>query len=66
MLKNKFLKGTELDCLEAGNIPFKVQTDGILNGEDEPIDMANHPMMTIKIPFEREIKTGSMLRMKAE
>lgn len=64
VLKNKFLTGTELDCLEAGNIPFKISTDGILNGENEPIDMANHPMMTIKIPFEREIKTGSMLRMK--
>ena len=36
---------------------------GILNGENEPIESANHPMMTIKIPFEREIRIGSMLRM---
>jgi len=64
VLKNKFLTGVELDCLEAGNIPFKVKTEGTLNGENEPIDTANHPMMTIKIPFEREIKAGSMLRMK--
>ena len=65
-LKNKFLRGTELDCLEAGKVPFKVQTDLLLNGENEEIDMANHPMMTIKIPFERQIKSGSMLRMKAD
>ena len=65
-LKNKFLRGTELDCLEAGNVPFKVSTDVLLNGENEEIDMANHPMMTIKIPFDRPIKAGSMLRMKAE
>lgn len=64
VLKNKFLTGVELDCLEAENIPFKVKTEGILNSENEPIDTANHPMMTIKIPFKREIKTGSMLRMK--
>ena len=63
VLKNKFLRGTELDCLEAGSVPFKVPTDGILNGENEPIESANHPMMTIKIPFEREIRIGSMLRM---
>ena len=63
-LKNKFLRGVELDCLEAGSVPFAVDTSGILNESDEPIESANHPMMTIKIPFEREIKIGSMLRMK--
>ena len=63
-LKNKFLRGCELDCLEAGHIPFKIQTDILLNGENEEIDTANHPMMTIKIPFERPVRVGSMLRMK--
>lgn len=66
ILKNKFLKGTELDCLEAEHIPFKVSTDILYNGENEEIDTANHPMMTIKIPFERPIKEGSMLRMRVE
>ena len=64
ILKNKFLKGTALDCLEAGSVPFTVETDNLFDENGIPIDTANRPMMTVKIPFEREIKTGSMLRMK--
>ena len=64
ILKNKFLKGTALDCLEAGSVPFAVETDNLFDGNGMSIDTANRPMMTVKIPFEREIKTGSMLRMK--
>ncbi|MBQ1278858.1 MAG: U32 family peptidase [Clostridia bacterium] len=64
ILKNKFLKGTALDCLEAGSVPFTVETDNLFDGNGMSIDTANRPMMTVKIPFEREIKTGSMLRMK--
>ena len=64
ILKNKFLKGTVLDCLEAGSVPFLVNTETLLDENGMPIDTANRPMMTIKIPFAREIKSGSMLRMK--
>ncbi len=64
VLKNKFLKGTVLDCLEAGSVPFAVNTDMLLDENGMPIDTANRPMMTVKIPFPREIKQGSMLRMK--
>ena len=63
---SSFLKGTELDCLEAEHIPFKISTDSLFDENGLPIDMANRPMMTIKIPFERPIKTGSMLRMKVD
>lgn len=65
-LKNKFLRGQRLDCLEAGSVPFAVPTDILLDGKGEAIEMANRPMMRIKIPFDREIKVGSMLRMKVE
>lgn len=65
-LKNKFLRGQKLDCLEAGSVPFAVPTDILLDGKGEAIEMANRPMMRIKIPFDREIKVGSMLRMKVE
>ena len=65
-LKNKFLRGQEFDCLEAGSEPFIVKADELYNGKGEPIDSAPHPMMTIKSPFERPIKPGSLLRMKAE
>ena len=65
-LKNKFYRGQELDCLEPKTKPFKVVADELYDGEGNSIESAPHPMMTIKIPFERPIKSGSMLRMKAE
>lgn len=64
-LKNKFSKGTVLDCLEAGSEPFFVPCDTLLDINGNELISANSPMMKIKIPFEREIKAGSMLR-KAE
>ncbi len=66
VLKNKFFAGTVLNCLEAGSVPFEVKTDMLFDEKDSPIDSAPHPMSIIKIPFERPIKKGSMLRMKAE
>lgn len=65
ILKNKFLRGTVLDCLEAGSRPFNVSTDVLLDKNGDEIESANSPMMAVKIPFEREVKVGSMLRMKA-
>ena len=65
-LKNKFLKGQELDCLEPQAAPFTIVADLLFDGKGEAIDSAPRPMMTIKIPFERPVKPGSLLRMKAE
>ena len=63
-LKNKFLKGQVLDCLECGSVPFNIATDDMTDKNGLPLEMANKPMMTFKIPYHREIKKGSMLRMK--
>ncbi len=63
-LKNKFLRGVELDCLEAKSVPFAVSTEQLMNEKKEIIDSAPHPMQKILIPFDRPIKSGSMLRMK--
>lgn len=65
-LKNKFLKGQIFDCLEPLSEPFEVRADSLYNGDGMPIETAPHPMMTVKIPFSRPIKAGSMLRMKTE
>ena len=64
-LKNKFLRGQEFDCLEPGSIPFAVICNELYNEKDECIESAPSPMMTVKIPFEREIKKGSLLRIKS-
>ena len=65
-LKNKFASGTTLDCLEAGSIPFNVDTTVLYDEKNKQIESAYQPMMQIKIPFEREVKIGSMLRMKVQ
>ncbi len=64
-LKNKFLLGQKFDCLEPGSIPFAVTCNELYNEKDEPIESAPSPMMIVKIPFEREIKKGSLLRIKS-
>ncbi len=63
-VKNKFLKGQVFDCLESGSKPFLVSAKDLYNEKREEIDMANHPMMKIRIPFPREVKQGSLLRIK--
>lgn len=65
-LKNKFLRGQLLDCLEPGHAPFPVPADELYDGDGAPIDSAPHPMMTVQIPFERPVAPGAVLRMKAE
>lgn len=63
-LKNKFLRGQVLDCLEPKSPPFAVKTDELYDIDGLALDSAPHPMMKIKIPFDRPIKSGAMLRMK--
>ena len=53
-LKNKFLRGQEFDCLEAGSVPFNITATELYNEKNEAIDSAPHPMMKIKIPFIRQ------------
>ncbi len=65
-LKNKFAASTVLDCLEAKSAPFEVRTDGMLDENGAPLEVANKPTMLIRIPFERPIKAGSLLRMKTD
>ena len=65
-LKNKFLRGRELDCLEPKSPPFTVRTDELYDIDGNAIESAPHPMMKIKIPFGRPVKSGAMLRMKTE
>ena len=63
-LKNKFLRGQVLDCLSPKSEPFNVTVGELFDGEGNAIDSAPSPMMKIKIPFEKEVQKGSLLRMK--
>lgn len=63
-VKNKFFKGQEFDCLEPNNKPFFVNACELYDVSGDPIDVAPHPMMQVQIPFDREVKKGSLLRIK--
>ncbi len=63
-VKNKFFVGQEFDCLESGSVPFFVNASTLYDIKGEPIEVAPHPMMQVKIPFERAVKQGSLLRIK--
>ena len=65
-LKNKFLKGQVFDCLEPKSAPLTITANELFDANGNPIESAPHPMMTVKIPFERPLKVGSLLRMKSE
>lgn len=63
-LKNKFLKGQELDCLIPKQPPLVISAHTMFNAEGEEIESAPHPTMIVKIPCETELPKGSLLRMK--
>ncbi len=66
ILKNKFLKGQVLDCLQPKSAPIIITANELFDEKGNAIDSAPHPMMTIKIPYEKPLKTGSLLRMATE
>lgn len=66
VVKNKFLRGQELDCLCSDAVPFPVPTDRLFDQNGQPIEQANQPMTTVLIPFDRPVKKGAYLRMKTE
>lgn len=65
-MKNKFAIGAEFDCLEPRKAPFTFKVEKMFDEKGSLIDVAPHPTMIVKIPFEREVTTGALLRMKSE
>ncbi len=65
-LKNKFLRGQELDCLQPKAEPFLLKADRMFDKEGNELDSAPHPMMTVKIPCDYPVAIGSLMRMKTE
>lgn len=62
--RNRFFAGDTLDVLEPAGKPFLMQVDKLYNNDDEPIESAPHAAMKLKIPFDRPLKVGSLLRAK--
>lgn len=60
--RNRFFLGDELEVLEPSGKPFTFTPKMLLNEDKQSIEMANHPMMRVYIPFERPLQLGTLLR----
>ena len=60
--RNRFYPGDELDVLEPGEKPFTFIPKQLYDEAMQNIEVANHPMMKVYIPFERPLKPGTLLR----
>lgn len=62
--RNRFFVGDTLDVLEPGNRPFHLPVNALFNGDGEPITVAPHAAMKLQLPFDRPLKSGTLLRIK--
>ncbi|MDE7304246.1 MAG: U32 family peptidase [Oscillospiraceae bacterium] len=62
--RNKFLKGDEVEILAPGKIFDTLKVEELYNGDGEPIESANHAMMKLRIPCEKEYPQNSIIRIK--
>ncbi len=62
--RNRFCLGETLEVLEAGREPFLLPVTALFNEEGEAIEATPHPTMLFRVPCERPIAAGSLLRRK--
>lgn len=60
--RNRFVLGDTLEVLEAGKAPFSLVVTELTNAEGEAVEAAPHPTMLCRIPCERPVAAGSLLR----
>ena len=60
--RNKFSRGDELDALMPGEKPVVFTADELFDGNDNEIENAPHPMMTVKIKSDLIFPEGTLLR----
>ncbi|MEG1044439.1 MAG: U32 family peptidase [Oscillospiraceae bacterium] len=60
--RNKFLKGDEVEILEPGKKPITFTIDEIFDDNGESIEASCHPMSLIRVPFDKDIVSGSIVR----
>ena len=64
--RNRFFRGDVADVLEPGRAPYLVPMERIENGDGEPIEVANHPVMRVLLHTDISIAPGALLRVKKE
>lgn len=60
--RNKFSRGDELDALMPGEKPVVFTANELFDKDDNEIENAPHPMMTVKIKSDLEFPAGTLLR----
>ncbi len=60
--RNKFSRGDTLDALQPSTEPVVFTADELFDGNDNEIESAPHPMMTVKIKSDLVFPKGTLLR----
>ena len=60
--RNKFSRGDVLDALQPSTEPVVFTAEQLLDKDDNEIESAPHPMMTVKIKSDLVFPTGTLLR----
>ena len=63
-VKNKFLKGAEMDCLPPRQTPFVFTVEELYDDSGAPIDSAPHPARIVQVACAKEVPVGTLLRMQ--
>lgn len=62
--RNRFFKGDELEAMMPGEKSFSFKADYMTDENDEHIDVAPHPQMTVKIKPGRYLNNFAIIRKK--
>lgn len=62
--RNRFFKGDELEAMMPGEKSFSFKADYMTDENDEHIDVAPHPQMTVKIKPGRHLNNFAIIRKK--
>lgn len=60
--RNRFRVGETLELVQPGVPPEVLVVERILDEEGAPLEVANHPMMQLRIPHQAQCRAGAMLR----
>ena len=62
--RNRFFRGDVLELLEPGQQPVALAVAELFDEEGQPVEAAVHPMSVFRIPCERPVVAGAILRKK--
>lgn len=64
--RNRFFVGDTLEVVMPHEEMFTLTVEALYNEDGEPIDCAPHPMMTVRVPYDRPLPLGCYLRRQSD